>query len=329
MTSRSLLGFVLAALLLFLPSVARADKVADAEALFNQGKVAREAGDYVTACRKFEDSQRLDPQLGTLINLADCYEQQGRWATAWARYGAALELAEKRRDDRIDFVREGKARVEPKMPKLAVIVTHDAEGLTVEREGVELSPSMYGTPLPVDPGRVTISIKRGGEELETREVEAVEAQEAEIELDLAAIAKAHPPKVVPPPPPPPPSPVPPSEPYDPTHRNVGLIIGAVGAVAVVVAGGLEIGALVKKGQANEPDACVNKICSEAGLAAARSARTFAEAGQWLGIGGLAVLAVGATVFFTAPSEPEAEATAARILPWGGRDGGGLLMEGRF
>jgi len=325
-----------------------ADEVADAEALFNQAKGLRDAGNYEQACALFEDSQRLDPQLGTLINLADCYEKLGKWATAWARYKAAIEIAEKRGDDRIGFVREGRERVEPKVPKVVIVVTKDDEDLTVQRGDVELSASMYGVPLPVDPGLVPVTISRGETVLEERQVEAKEGETATLELDLAAIGAAHPP----PPEPPPmgrPTPVPVrrTEPYDPTHRNVGLVIGAVGATAVLVAGGLEIAALVEKGKANAPDACVNKFCSQDGLDAAESAKTFAEVGQWLGIGGLVTLAVGATVFFTAPSEPDDEADAEPeeetmqsalivdvVSPWfrpdtaGGR-AGGLSVGGRF
>ncbi|MEQ9325008.1 MAG: tetratricopeptide repeat protein [Polyangiaceae bacterium] len=324
---------------------ARADKVADAEALFNQAKDLRDAGNFERACPLFEDSQRLDPQLGTLINLADCYEKQGKWATAWARYKAAIEIAEKRGDDRIDFVREGRDRVEPKVPKVVITVTNDAEGLTVKRGGVKLSDTMYGVKLTVDPGLVPVTILRGEEVLEEREVEAKEGEVSTLELDLAAIAAAHPPPPDPKPAPvtqPVPVPVTPTEPYDPTHRNVGIIISAVGAAAVLVAGGLEIAALVKKGEANAPDSCVNKFCTQDGLDAASSAKTFAEVGQWLGIGGLVTLAVGATVFFTAPSEPDDEASArlvsgVEVAPWltpvsiGERDGhaGGLTVGGRF
>lgn len=324
---------------------AMADKVADAEALFNQAKELRDAGNFERACPLFEDSQRLDPQLGTLINLADCYEKQGKWATAWARYKAAIEIAEKRSDDRIGFVREGRDRVEPKVPKLVITVTNDAEGLTVRRGGVKLSDTMYGVRLPVDPGLVPVTIQRGDEVLERREVEAKEGEVSTLELDLAAIAAAHPPPPEPKPEPamqPAPVPVTPTEPYDPTHRNVGLIIGAVGATAVLVAGGLEIAALVKKGDANAPDSCVNKFCTQEGLDAASSAKTFAEVGQWLGIGGLVTLAVGATVFFTAPSEPDDEASARliddlEVMPWltptsvgdHGVGAGGLTVGGRF
>jgi Tetratricopeptide repeat len=334
---RTVLGGALSATLLLAAPPAHADEVADAEALFNAAKALRDEGDYAQACPKFEASQKLDPQLGTLINIADCYEKLGKWATAWARYQAAIEIAEKRNDDRIAFVTEGKERIEPKVPKVVIRVTSAAEGLTIKRGDVEVSSAMYGVELPVDPGSIAVTVSRGEQLLDTRELQAKEGEVTSLEFDLAAIAKANPPPPDPKPEPVvgPQPPVTPQEPYDPTQRNVGIIVGAVGIAGLLVAGGLELGAVIKKGQANEADACVNKFCSQGGLDAATSAKTFAEVGQWVGIGGLIALAVGATVFFTAPSEPEGDSVAL-VLPWvdlgaspGGLTAGGLSLGGRF
>jgi hypothetical protein len=51
---------------------------AAAEALFNQGRDLMTAGKFTEACPKFEASQQLDPGLGTMLNLAECYEKTGR-----------------------------------------------------------------------------------------------------------------------------------------------------------------------------------------------------------------------------------------------------------
>jgi hypothetical protein len=326
----SFLCFV--AMLLFV-TTANADNVAQAEALFNAARTLRDAGDYTAACPKFEASMKLDGQLGTLINIADCYEKLGKWATAWARYKAAQEWAERDNDDRLKFIGDGRTRVAPKVPKIIITVTNPAADLRVKREDTEISDAMVGVPLPIDPGRSTVSILRGGDVLETRDIEAKEGETTELSLDLAAIAAAHPAVVVEPQPAPQPQPQPqpdkPTGPYDPTHRNVGLVVGGVGVVAVLVAGGLEIGALIKKGQAESDDACVNKFCSAEGLSAADDAKTFAEVGQWVGIGGLATLAIGATIFFTAPSEPDGDSAALKPIPWVGPGIAGLSLGGSF
>src|SRR5450432_3403221 len=65
------------------PSFARADDSAAAQALFDQGKKAMAALNYAEACPKLEESYRLQEALGTLLNLADCYQRQGKLASAW------------------------------------------------------------------------------------------------------------------------------------------------------------------------------------------------------------------------------------------------------
>src|SRR4051812_24565538 len=56
------------------------------QALFDEGRRLLEAGNYVEACAKLDESYRLDAAAGTLLNLALCHEQQGRSASAWFEY---------------------------------------------------------------------------------------------------------------------------------------------------------------------------------------------------------------------------------------------------
>lgn len=323
MVRRALLGsFFL--FVLSLAGAASADRVTDAEALFRAAKDLTKANDWAAACPKFEASYELDPQLGVLMNIADCYEHEGKTATAWARWNAAEEWAKREADDRLAYIQERREKLVPRLPKMIVRVEHPVDQLAIQRGEVPVPPATYGLEVPVDPGTVVVTVRRGEQILEQKEVTAREAELVEVRFDLAAIAAAHPPAADEPAP----------GAYDPTQRNVGIIIAAVGGAAVLVAGGLEIGALVKKGQAEEPDACVNRFCAPDGLADVESAATLAEAGQWVGIAGLATLAVGITVLLTAPDEPSAEESEeageeAMVAPWMGPHGGGLVLGGSF
>src|ERR1041384_3389916 len=69
-----------------------------AAALFREGKALMDKSDFTPACAKLEESERLDPGGGTLLNLALCHEKQGRAATAWGEFIEALGIA--RRDHR-------------------------------------------------------------------------------------------------------------------------------------------------------------------------------------------------------------------------------------
>jgi tetratricopeptide (TPR) repeat protein len=293
---------------------ARADDPATAEALFQAAKALADAGKWEEACPKFKASYQLDRQLGTLLNLANCYQEMKKLAQAWARWNEAVEWARRDNDKRLAWIEEQRDKVVPRLPKLVVHVEHPVPELSVRHDETPLPPASYGIPLAVDPGPLVVYVQRGDQILDTRELNAEETKTTEVTLDLAAIAKAHPPPKPPPPKPPPPPPKKkPRAPYDPTQRIAGIVVGAVGLAALLTAGGLEIAALVKKGQADEPDACVNRFCSPQGLDAAEEGERFAEVGQWLGIAGIGVLAVGVTVLLTAPSEEDP--AGASLQPW--------------
>jgi hypothetical protein len=303
-----------AAVALGISTPAHAGDPAAAQAAYDAGMQLANDGRWAEACPKFLASVNFDRQLGAMLHLADCYENVGKLASSWASWREGLELARKVNDDRIPTIQERIAKIELRLAHLRIDVANAQVALTVERDELVVHPATFGLEVPVDPGPITIRVLRGEQLLEERKTNATEAQRAIVAIDLAAIDAAHP---IPKPPPvvvPKPRPLAPAKPYSPTQRYVGIGIGAAGLAATLIAGGLEIGALVKKGQANDPSACVNKLCTSAGYEAAEDGARLANVGQWLGLGGLVILGVGVVVFVTAPSPPKAEAAAA-LLPW--------------
>ena len=89
----SFVSFVACSLALSSPARSQSlDRVAAAEALFEQGRTLVEAGQLADACPRFLASQQLDPGVGTLLWLADCYALTGRRAQAEALFERLLSL---------------------------------------------------------------------------------------------------------------------------------------------------------------------------------------------------------------------------------------------
>jgi hypothetical protein len=135
---------------LALAHAARADdrkKVADET--FEQGRKLMEQKRYAEACSAFEQSQRLDPQNGTLFNLADCEVHLGKLATAWAHY---RELARTDANaDRKELSTQLARDLEKRLPKLVVDVTPRPADVKLAVDGAD-STSLVGVELPVDLG---------------------------------------------------------------------------------------------------------------------------------------------------------------------------------
>ncbi len=322
------------ALSLLWPARTIAADAALAEALFQEAKQLADAGKYAEACPKFEASYRADRTLGTLLNLAHCHEQIGKVATAWAEWNEAIEMAKRAGDERVGFATERRDALSPRLPKLEVRVRGSASDLSVHRDEQRILPAAYGSAIPTDPGSHELSVRRGEVVLTRQTLTFSEGKTEVVELDLDAIARAHPPQPAGGPAGAAGGPMP-NGPRDggtsgggSAQKTIGFIVGGVGVTALITAGAFELVALINKNEADEPDRCVNKYCSPQGLESAERARDFAEAGQWVGIGGLVLTAVGVTLVLTAPS-PEKNTAKLGVTPWLGPSGAGLGVTGEL
>ncbi len=95
---------------------------------------------YAPACPKLEQSQKLDPQLGTLLHLGHCYEKLGQAAAAYQTFLAAAELAALRNRQGINEPREKLARVratslEARLSLLELRPADSSPELTVTLDG--------------------------------------------------------------------------------------------------------------------------------------------------------------------------------------------------
>ena len=140
-----------------------ANNPATATMLFDQARRLVAAGRYPEACPKFEESQRLDPGIGTQFNLADCYEHTDRIASAWALFlDVASSAGGTGQQARETLARKRAAALEPKLSKLTIVAPRDVTGLEVRRNGEPLGGMLWNNPTPVDPGSYTIEATAPG-----------------------------------------------------------------------------------------------------------------------------------------------------------------------
>jgi hypothetical protein len=162
---------------------------AAAEALFKDARDLVKAGDWAAGCPKFEASLALSASASAMLNIAKCHEHDRKLATAWADYSRALTLNDdteglERRAELEALAKQGLAALEPRLPKLRIVVTTPAPGLTVRRDGQELPAAALGEALPADPGPHEVSVAAPGRRPETRSATLEEGKTTTLEIAL-------------------------------------------------------------------------------------------------------------------------------------------------
>jgi hypothetical protein len=132
-----------------------------ADELFERGRILLDEGKYPEACEAFEESMRLEPGGGTLLNLALCHELEGRFATALREYQEALDRAIA--DDRQDRIRLARERLEVVTARVARFTAEigDATGVTVTMDGQSVPKSEWGS-VTLDPGTHVLVVSSPG-----------------------------------------------------------------------------------------------------------------------------------------------------------------------
>ena len=146
------------------PAATQAQNVA--EQLFVTGKLLMQEKEYDRACPKFEESFRLDPSAtGTLLNLALCYEGQGRFASAWSRFRQVVSRSRGKREDRVKLAEEHGAEMTKVLSMVTLKVdpaTASVPGFVLRLDGEPIMSAAWGTEIPVDPGQRIIEAEAPG-----------------------------------------------------------------------------------------------------------------------------------------------------------------------
>jgi len=314
---RKLLSTALTGLVLVISTSAFAEPSPDdravARSLFEQGRTLMKENKFDEACPKLEESQRIDPGVGTLFNLADCFEHQGRVASAWAAFAEAADLAKRAgQEDREMVARERQSQLAPKLSKMRVHMAQPLpHGLELRYDDKPLSAAVLDNDIPVDSGEHKIRVSAPGK-VPADTVVKIEVGAALTTVEIPMLADAPAPEVVP---------VGPARSEDhvtqPTSSWQKPAAIAAGAGAIIGLGlGTIFGLKASSEWSDAQSMGCEKACTPTGYGKWEDSRSSATVGTVGFVAGGLLAAAAVILFVTAPSESAAPPPA--VQPVGAR-----------
>jgi hypothetical protein len=264
---------------------------ATAQALFDEARKLMNEGRYIEACPKLDESQRIEPGWGTLINLADCHEHIGRTASAWSEF---LQVASGSRQagqtERSQAAKARAAALEPRLSKLTIAVSelNLPPGFEIKRDQSVVGPAQWGTPVAVDPGEHVVEATAPGKRPWRRTITVGdEGEKNEVYIPTLEDDAPHPPE---------------SGGFfadgPRLQRMTAYGLGGVGVLALGAGGYFALRAMVY--DARSDDDC-RPYCGASGTSDRLNALKAGDTATIFAIVGGASLAAGAVLYFTAPT----------------------------
>ena len=298
---------------------------AAAESLFQEARKLMDAKHYGDACPKFAASHKIAPAIGTLLNLADCYEKNGQLASAWARFHEAIALAQRLgRSNREQTARERADKLEPRLIKLSILA-HSSD-VDVKLDGNPIDREVLGTPIPVDPGSHTLEATAKGKKPFSTTFEVSEKSKSP-SVDVPALEDEPKAKVTK------------DDAKDAkdakkrdegqggwsTQKTLGVVAAGAGVIGLGVGGyfGLQTSSTWKEAQTH----CDGLSCDQEGVDLAAQAKSSGNIATIGVLAGGALLLGGAVLFFTAPSTSKAGGVRAPVRV--GVGPGSVILGGTF
>jgi hypothetical protein len=305
---RGALAPALACAIVTASSPARGQSAGDeatAQKLFDEGRALASSGRFAEACPKFAASEQVAPSGGALLNLADCYEKNGQFASAWAVFHEVGERA--RRAGRADIEKMADERIkqiEPKLSFLTIVVPSGTiiDGLEVRRDGEVVPRGAWGTSLPVDGGAHRVDVKAPGKQPRSLPVTiAPSADHASVTVSplddfppaSAPVSGSHAPAAAT------------TDVSPPTgmpfQKVLGLTVAGGGIVALGIGGAFGAQA-ISKNNAAMPYCPASPQCNDKrGVQLTDEARSAATVSTVLFAAGGVLVATGATLYLTSPA----------------------------
>ena len=279
------------AIVLCVGGVAIADKESKARAdkLFEDGRKYLAAKEYALACTAFEQSHAADPAIGTQLNIALCYEDWGKVASAYRAYVEAERLAREKKDKRAAGARKKVDELAERSPKLVFDLPANADPSTVLLfDDKQLDLAKLADDLLVDPGTHTLEIRVPDRPVKKQEIEATVGERKRIPIELPVAEKPKvelPPNVVI------------STPRKKGRMYGGIALTAGGAIAIGLASFVALAA--RQDYADAVVDCPGGACTtREAYDATQDARSRANVMTFVMGGGVALVGVGVYLIAT-------------------------------
>jgi hypothetical protein len=325
---RRRVAFICVGALLFVSAPAAAADTAAAQTLFDEAKKLVAEDNYAAACVKFEESQKLDPGMGTLFNLADCFEHVGKTASAWGAFlDVAAQASAQNQKERADVASSRAQALAPKLARLTINVTvggTSPSAIRVQRDSVDVGPGQWGSNVPIDPGEHTITaLAPGKKSWRTTVVVAPGVSPPPVVIpELAADAGPNPVA------PPSNDTAVPENDDGRTRRWIGLGVAGAGVVGLAVGAVFGLSAKSKlDDSAPHCDAATNH-CDATGVSLRDDSLKAGTISTLAFLVGGAAVVGGAVLYLTAPKKLGAAASSGvMVAPVVGNTAGGVSLRG--
>jgi hypothetical protein len=308
---------------------------ATATMLFNEGRRLASAGHYAEACPKFEESERLDPGIGTQFNLADCYQHIDRFASAWALFlDVASSAGGTGQQARENLARKRALALEPKVSKLMIATPRNSTGLEVRRNGEPVRAMLWNSPVPVDPGSYTVEASAPHKK-KWSTVASVGPNGVTVTVAVPELETDDTPAAAPPPPAEaaaPAAPVDSDVSAEPTQgnleRTIAIGVGGAGVVAIGIGSFFGLRSIAK--HSDYESLCHGGSCQAAAGPLHDQAVSAGNASTVAFIVGGALAAGGVVLWFIAPrARSDAPASRLVVAPAIGSSSAGAVVSGAW
>ena len=272
-------------------------------AKFQEGRALLKENKYAEALEKFQESLALKPASGTLLNIGDCQERLGRYASAVSTFEQARALAaEEKRPER---EKEAAARALELQPMISTVTVNAPADVKIDIDG---GPAETGKPVSVDGGPHVVHVEttcKRPKDLTVTVADKADAQTVTIDVASLEVDPACAPKKA-------------ASSSMSTERLLSYVAGGAGVVALGVGVGFGIAASSKKGDLE--DACPEypqhcRLDRKAELDDTYdSASTSATISTISFIGAAALIGGGVVLYILSPEWKQRQTTGRPFVP---------------